>query len=84
VFCVAPGTQDQAEKIRAAASATLTNGTVVSGQPWSRLLPNAMTELTGDSHSVVRILAKPAADLPPGVVIRVLANTELPELLGVR
>lgn len=84
VICVAPGTRDQAEEIRRTASAKLTNGTAQSEQPWSELLPGALTELTGDTHSVVRIIAKLGTDLPPGAVVRELYATELPELLGIR
>jgi hypothetical protein len=84
VICVAPGARDQAEKIRATASATLPNGTMQNGQPWSQLLPDATTELTGDPNSVVRIIAKPAASLPLGNFVRILPTTELSELLGVR
>lgn len=80
VICVAPGSADQAAKIRDQVKTLLDNGeSPMTRAPWSQRVPNATVEVTSDA--LVRVVAKLDTHHSPGGILGMVETTEIKDLV---
>ncbi len=80
VICVAPGSADQAARIRDQVRTLLDNGeSPTTRAPWSQRVPNATVEVTGDA--VVRVVAELDSNQAPGGILGMVETNEIKDLV---